>query len=787
MTIEAPPARARAPRAVPDRSFSRFGAVLSRWAPLAVAVLGATVVLARYGTPVPVTVWYLAFSVGTVVLPGALLWRLVRRVPGTLVEDAAAGAALGLALHVLLSLALAPAGLSGWAWLWSVLVVAATTTSPFRGVAWRRPSSTTSRISAWVQSGAVVASAVWLGATAFSRSTVAYLDGFGPWSRGAPATAYVDLPFHHAIAAGIESTFPFVYPYLYDEPLNYHYFVYLHLAGTSSASGIDLTWLLYRLVPLALTALSLVLVGALARRVSGRQAAAPLAAVLATFSGALSLYGWTSTPFQNPGILNFTTHRSPTQTFGTPIFLACVLAAVIVLRRPRGRASVPALAAFAVLAFAAAGSKSTFVPVLLCALLLVAAAGLVLRNRRWRLALVLTGITVLSLVFMTVVVLRGQSGSLTIAPLGLVRVFALTRASTDGTSDAHLALLGVLTVAAWLCTCAGAVLLARRRTLSDPALWLLIGLVVAGISGALLTTANGLSQLYFLYAAWPFLSVLTAWGLATSLPRRRPAWWAVACALGGGAVIAWAVGRLSLAPPAPVPGGFPFRAVLVPWAAFGAVVATVGVAVAVVLRVRRRPVRQITAVAVVCLLVGAALYPRAAAVLAAGAVSARGVSAPAPTDRGYGLLTDAGELSYNAYVPVPGDGARAALWVRDHAASSDVVATNAHCYGQGDQCESRHFWVSALTERRVLVEGWAYPEGFRPGLTRTSPFWDMDRYEANEAVFDDPSDAAVARLRDEWGVRWLVVDRTMGVESPELREHATLELELDDAAVYRIG
>jgi hypothetical protein len=94
--------------------------------------------------------------------------------------------------------------------------------------------------------------------------------------------------------------------------------------------------------------------------------------------------------------------------------------------------------------------------------------------------------------------------------------------------------------------------------------------------------------------------------------------------------------------------------------------------------------------------------------------------------------------------------------------------------------------VSAVTERRVLVEGWAYPEGFRPGQTRTSPFWDVDRYEANEAVFDAPDEAAVRRLADEWGVRWLVVDRTLGVEDPALRRYATLVLENDQAAVYRI-
>lgn len=95
--------------------------------------------------------------------------------------------------------------------------------------------------------------------------------------------------------------------------------------------------------------------------------------------------------------------------------------------------------------------------------------------------------------------------------------------------------------------------------------------------------------------------------------------------------------------------------------------------------------------------------------------------------------------------------------------------------------------MSALTERRTLVEGWAYPEGFREGQTRASDFWDAERFEANEAVFYDPDEAAVRRLAEDYGVSWLFVDRIVGVESPELREHATLVDESDQVAIYRLG
>lgn len=49
----------------------------------------------------------------------------------------------------------------------------------------------------------------------------------------------------------------------------------------------------------------------------------------------------------------------------------------------------------------------------------------------------------------------------------------------------------------------------------------------------------------------------------------------------------------------------------------------------------------------------------------------------------------------------------AAQWVRDHSGETDVVATNVHCRVPEDaECDSRAYWVSALTERRVFIEAW---------------------------------------------------------------------------------
>jgi len=97
--------------------------------------------------------------------------------------------------------------------------------------------------------------------------------------------------------------------------------------------------------------------------------------------------------------------------------------------------------------------------------------------------------------------------------------------------------------------------------------------------------------------------------------------------------------------------------------------------------------------------------------------------------------------------------------------------------------------VSALTERRVLVEGWAYPDGGDRGRpwSRTNPFWDVERYAQNEIVFTRPSQQAVELLTSEYGVRWLFVDRTVYRESPDLGQFAVLVYDSDDFAVYQVG
>jgi hypothetical protein len=101
------------------------------------------------------------------------------------------------------------------------------------------------------------------------------------------------------------------------------------------------------------------------------------------------------------------------------------------------------------------------------------------------------------------------------------------------------------------------------------------------------------------------------------------------------------------------------------------------------------------------------------------------------------------------------------------------------------------FWVSAFTERRVLVESWGYAA--RTNATAADgwswptamPFWDPQRLAANDAAFTAPTPELLDWLRAR-GVRWMVVDRRFGPESARLRALASLRWERGPVAVYAV-
>ena len=84
----------------------------------------------------------------------------------------------------------------------------------------------------------------------------------------------------------------------------------------------------------------------------------------------------------------------------------------------------------------------------------------------------------------------------------------------------------------------------------------------------------------------------------------------------------------------------------------------------------------------------------------------------------------------------------------------------------------------------MLVEGWAFAP--RVATNGIVPFWDQAKLAANDAAFVSPSRESLDDLRVRYGVRWLVVDRQVGTESPLLASLARKVYDNRRIAVYQL-
>jgi hypothetical protein len=104
--------------------------------------------------------------------------------------------------------------------------------------------------------------------------------------------------------------------------------------------------------------------------------------------------------------------------------------------------------------------------------------------------------------------------------------------------------------------------------------------------------------------------------------------------------------------------------------------------------------------------------------------------------------------------------AKIAKYLQDESNKNDLIATNRHCAGleENQTCTARQFALSALSERRVLLEGWSYTTCplSEPILNK---YWKEDFWKLNQVFLIDPN-AQNWEMFQKSGVDWLVVDAT---------------------------
>ena len=132
-------------------------------------------------------------------------------------------------------------------------------------------------------------------------------------------------------------------------------------------------------------------------------------------------------------------------------------------------------------------------------------------------------------------------------------------------------------------------------------------------------------------------------------------------------------------------------------------------------------------------------------------------------------------------------------WLRDHSDPDDLVATNSHCrLVYRGNCDNRHFWISAYSERRVLIESWGYTVTALAALEHDKtffyfiPYWRGDLLADNDRAFRAPSEETIGTLRNKYGVKWLFVDERFDEPAPHLGRFAKLRFRRDDSSVYEL-
>ncbi|MEV7021296.1 hypothetical protein [Kitasatospora sp. NPDC093558] len=766
---------------------------LSRFAPAAAAYLLLVALLLAADTAPADIARYTFYAVWGVLLPGTLVFRALRRRPYTLVEDLVLGAATGLVLELGAWAVLMPLGLQKAAIAWPLLVVVPFAAVPglrrhWRPRGYRRQSAGWS----WSVAGVVALTSVYYYEVFLSRFPIL------PTSE--TTRQYGDLPYLLSLAGNATHQFPPTVPQAAGEPLHYHWFTFVHMAMGRLVGHVDLTVIEMRLMVPALAALGVLVTAVVAQRLSGRAWAGPVAAVLVFAVGEFTavypnnVSSWT---FGAPAV-RLMSFVSLSLTYSQPLLIALIGVVGDVLRRgresgPSGRESgrdVPLLGRgayvlTALFALASSAAKASSLPVTLAGL---AFAGLMVLIGTRRIPWPIVGLGAIigaAQLFATAVIFDFESYGLEVIPFGNVQQYwADPNHSRTAAVQAVVvaATLGAFLLNHQLKVVGMLPLMWRRRFNLEPVQWFLLGGAIAGPAAYL--AVNGFNSSYFTIAGLPFGVLLSAWGYCESferaaLPRRARAALAVGVLVVAGVLtyllyrhsdawVRWAAGLLGDKPRS----YGPLLPALVAAALLAAAAAVVGV------------LWWLTARAV------PAMRRRGGIVLLTATLA---VGLP-----GLGLdVLQARHVTWEGSWILPKTQVDAARWVRAHSAPTDVLATNSHCwqfddYVFGPGCNNyRSHWLGAYSERSVLIEGWAYAPRLMAtaggAAATTAPFWDQDLFKLNEEAFRQPTADILRRLHDDHHVRYLVVQRKAGAESPDLARLAPKVFDNGRVAVYELA
>ncbi|NMM21952.1 MAG: hypothetical protein HHJ11_00345 [Phycicoccus sp.] len=718
----------------------------------AVALAALLALAIAGGLPLSSALRALAALLLTQILPGALIWRMVRPRNGSWLEDLAMGFAIGSTIAIGAQIVASFSRMPWLSWGFAVgLVILLVGLPASRG---RILAAETSRLPWWFGAftSLTIVAAVPQLLTYFRQVPLAWTSGY--------RRPNVDAYLHLALSGELAHRGPVTFPWVASEPLAYHWFSHAWVANLSVVSGVELDEMLFRFMPVFLPLAVALIVGTAALRLTGRAWTGPLAATLTLAAGDLNVFGV-------PSITGALAPLSPSLGLSVPMLVAIV----VVLRcRWQCEARSGAILLIPLLAIAAAGTKGSTLPLVVAGLGMAVGAAMLFDRSRLRTLTTELAVVIGCLGFALLVIFHGSEAGLRLDPRHAPEFTALFRwlgGLEAVKTNSDLAFIDVVVILGVLARGAGLLLLlATRQGRRDPLTWLLTGGSLAGAAALATFTHPGNSQFYFAISAIPLLALGSAVGLASLIDRTgakilKP----VLTGLAGGVILLL------------LPSGL--IGVLTPVGSFSQATKLLEIAGAVLL--------------LVGLLAALMASPGRTAFLGATVVT---ILAASVTTAGIAMTKthrpDAPPVRSGKDLAVSRDEIEAARWIRDHSSIEDMVMTNRHCVtptAPEGGCDSRRWVVAAFSERQVLLEGWTAtprstdlaPEG-RESITIA--YWKPELLTLNDGFIARPDAEAAAKL-SAMGVNWVYVDYTRP-HAKTLEPFAHLRFHTPGADVYEL-
>jgi hypothetical protein len=725
--------------------------------------------MAGVGDPVTETIRYLITWLLTVLVPGALIWRVLtggRSVP----QDLGFGAVIGICWQLLIWVACTGLGVPSLQWVpalgfyvvfFAVPGLRRRATWP-PGPSWWQPAMAALLLLAVVRT-VVGLLRVWpLPPIAFDR--------------------HQDFWYQLGLIQMLEHDITPPDPSVLGEPLIYHWFANASMAGQSVMSNVEPSHVLMHQWQITFV-ISLVLAGwAAGEALTGKTWVGAVAGLLTgALPGTLQLAAKPMVEVSPAQVV-----QGPTGALAALVMLGLLGPTVLILRKQATRGTWLAMALMIALA---TGTKPTVLPIMLVGSAVVGLyAWITERKLPWRIVTlgVMAGVFFLA----ATVALTGSTGGSRIQILAALRVQPYY-ASVSGdhsypatggwvlpsiaTGEPRLLLFAAALLAYYLLINSARLLSLLSTTISpsrrDPAYWWLAGCVVAGTGITLVFSHTGYSEYHFLRTVTA-LGVVGTVAVASTLVDETTRWRPVLVAGVAGFATALLIRLLWFhVPEVPTTVGRAIVALVVPFQ----VLAVVGL---VVVFLTKRRSRSLVLLQVIVLVLAAGL-PNQLAELSSNvyrSVSGRPVVAD-EKDRTY--------LTENEQ--------QAMIWLDQHAKPGEVAVSNVFCMPSRFRtgCPDDAFWTSGLSGVQQYLGAWAYaPKNLEAThnttsfLTQPSPW--PDRLQQSLDAVRRPTPALLTKLHHETGVDWIIADLRAGPVSPTLDRLAERAYANPDIRIYRL-